>query len=314
MTKHGIFETGFMADGVDKLTDNLTARGVNLGGAQATSQLVKPHAEHTVATYFRSSGTPLGRGFFAHKVTGESLADANALLAGHVVLRGIEQRGKVQIYPAVVSPDGLKTPWRMKITTLMNSTYNPHRGLTPDQHFHLSAHAQSETADIGLHGDQQQGIPSVDPEHLIALFGVSRDPQDIEQWKRGFHPNHDARQITSALDQSVQKGMYTSRYIDPQTVPITHSLRLSGMFDRPSARWLLWSQTPTKLEQVSETTILWHEKLVSDTNEPLKADFKMATGAGETQNALQLVQGVGYMSLLENTQAWNATQQLMEGI
>ncbi|HKR82037.1 MAG TPA: hypothetical protein VJR27_03475 [Candidatus Saccharimonadales bacterium] len=314
MNKPFTHETTLIADGVGKLTQNLESRGLALGG-KAANRLLAGEAtspfnrEAQVKQCFTEAGQNLSRGFYGKHITPHNVAEMNALLAGHVVLLPQpNQHGNMEIFPAVVSPEGLATPERMKITAITNNTYNP-RGITPDQHFHLSAIAQSETKGIGLHRNERPDPTAIDPEHLIAVYGVSRSTSLTESWQQGHHPNHNDRQTSTVISSATKRGMFASRYIDQSVVPATETVTLQAYATQDAP--MLSVHTSQKVTATPNFTILWHENLVDPELQPLKGDATLDI-AGQPHNALQVVQGVGYMSLTENATAWYNTQQLTE--
>ncbi|MGH7234044.1 MAG: hypothetical protein ACREF7_01190, partial [Candidatus Saccharimonadales bacterium] len=194
----------------------------------------------------------------------DRIQETNAKLAGRVVIAPFPEGGKLSLYPAVVSVDGITNPSILKLHILKN----PFRlgGLTEDQRISLSAAAQAETKSVGQHGRTTKD--SVEAEHFITVMQASLTPSMGNQWRNGQHPNHAWRQRSSILDV-----VSTTTQEAPALLPEKITTISLNADNRPKG-----------------FTLYWHEDLQA-------GDSRIE--AGDKAKAMVLAQGIGYLTIMD---------------
>lgn len=256
-------------DGTAAVTTFLEAERGSVDGNQTQQELLGVMTPEAAAFAFVSDGTRLNpQGYYEVLRPDDSLArfqEANAKLAGRVVIAPFPEGGKLSLYPAVVSIDGLADPSTLKLHILKS----PFRlgGLTEDQRINLSAAAQAETQSVGQHGRTTKD--SVEAEHFITVMQAAIAPSVGNQWRSGQHPNHAWRQRTSVLDV-----VSTTSREAPALLPDKITTISLSAGNRPKG-----------------FTLYWHEALQA-------GDRKVE--AGDKPKAMVLAQGIGYLTVMDS--------------
>lgn len=197
---------------------------------------------------------------------GARFDEAVAALPGYfVLLPGNTSRG-VDLFPAVVSEDGLKTD-----SLRLHVLAQPYRSqVGAGASVVLSAAGQAETTGIGDHG--RTSNDGVEAEHFATLLAAGSDPSVRAAWQSGQHVNHDWRQQAgNSVTTQVSKRLFGND-IPQSTLTITRQQVESG-----------------------KVQLFWHEGM----RDPQTGTPETATKA----NALVIIQSLGFEALKERSPA-----------
>jgi hypothetical protein len=240
-------------------------------GAHA-SQLVVAGSRSVIEQTLHESSFSQDYYALSFGTTPESFRTQTARLAGMIVLAPYMRNNRVLAHPetrrpilvpSVISPEAHTSPGIMKLSSV-REPYNG-RGISRETWLQLSAAAQVETPGIGRERTDNIGAEA---EHFLTIMSAAIDPATELLWRRsqtpgGSHPNHSWRETGNVVGAVGQRGLYQK----PLT---THIFR--GSLPR-------------------SVQLLWHVGLQNEAGQALAAD---------QPEALRLMQGLGYLTLMDN--------------
>ncbi|HVS78754.1 MAG TPA: hypothetical protein VHD84_00480 [Candidatus Saccharimonadales bacterium] len=188
--------------------------------------------------------------------------DRLAAFRTHMAGRMVIVLKLAHLFPAVVSVDKDQTA-AIKLHIFEN-LWRP-GGLTALQRYVLSGTAQAETKGVGEHG--RLSDDKVEAEHFLGLLNGAARISEATTWRRGIHPNHSYRGNNSSVPSRLSEATAESPGLIPGGTITTVS----------------FSRLP------APQVIYWHEDLLSE----------RGIETGDQPDALKALQGLGYISLLE---------------
>lgn len=244
-------------------------RGADLDGGFAARQVTERvlTVEERARALLFSIPHPKHSGFYVplSKYNANYFSEAAAVLPGYMVLipSGLVEKGTSELYPAVVSEDGLKNQ-NIRLHVLKQ----PYRqGMSYGAAMILSAAGQSETKGVGEHG--RTVSDGIEAEHFATLLAAGSDSRVQADWQADKHVNHTWRERSS------------------NSVVTEVSRRLFGQ-DIPQATITI---TRRQIEK-GKAMLLWHEGM--------RGQDSGQQGQPETatkSNALVVIQALGYEAL-----------------
>lgn len=245
-----------------------TTRG-SVDDIAADEALTKVISPSTSAFEFASDTTrPVFNGHHSllnPKDSAERFSEFNLFMAGRVVVAGeiSEDDKRLRLYPAMVSPDSIRSPQTLKLH-ILESSWNPQAGLSEIQRTLLSGLGQADTDGVG---DCKRPVDAkAETEHFISYLNGAIDSSTRKSLSAGRHPTHEWRSQSSVLDR-------VSKPVQGESI-LPNQIRTE----------VYQGKIPPNMQ------LFWHESLMG-------GDRKIETG--DQSGALLRVQGIGYLSLKE---------------